>query len=156
MYAKNSFAEIFQKHGIQTKYEAVPPPRYTDETRTDSIVQRYSWQLKKQNFTKDISVPISFQLKCLETTKANSNDTIVIYPKQYAKKIEQINFEIDFLCDKEILKKVELFKIQKDGNKFKHIPVSIISVSNNTATTKIKLDSTKYEAYYFRVYWELK
>lgn len=156
MYARNSFAEIYQKHGIQTKYEAVPPPRYTDETRPDSIVQRYSWQLKKENFTKDISVPISFQLKCLETTKANSNDTIIIYPKQYAKKVEYINFEINFLCDKEILKKVELFKIQKVENKFKHIPVSIISVLNNTATTRIKLDSTKYEAYYFRVYWELK
>ncbi len=156
MYEKNGFGEISQKHGVQKEYVAVPPPRYTDETRPDSVVQRYSWQLIRENFTKDILVPISFQLKCLETTKANCNDTIIIYPRQYAKKIEQIDFGITFLCNKKILKKVEVFKIQKDRNSFKHIPVSSIPASNNTAKIKIKLDSTKYEAYYFRVYWELK
>ncbi len=155
MYAKDDTVHIVQKHGAQKDYETVPAPRYTDDTKTDSIVQRYCWQLKKENINRSNTIPICFRLKYNETAKANSNDTIIIYPYQYARSIETIDFQLNFLCEKQILKRVELFKIRKSGKEFKHMPDSSIIKSGNSASVKIQLDSSKYEAYYFRVYWEL-
>lgn len=155
MYTDNDMPEISQKHGIQEIYEAVPPPRYTDETYVSSIIQRYCWQLKKENITNSKQFPLSFKLKCQETTRENSSDTIIFYPKQYAKKIEKIKFDILFVCDKQILNKVQLFKVWKDGKEFKHTPISETSPINNTFSVAIESDSSKYEAYYFRVYWKI-
>ena len=147
--------EIMQKHGSQAIYEAVSPPRYTDETRVDIVVQRYCWQLKRENITKGRSFPISFKFKYSEKSVANSNSTIVLYPKQYAKSIEVIDFKICFLCEKDILKRVELFKVWKDDKCFKHTPITGVTLSNNVASIVIEPDTLECEAYYFRLYWEL-
>lgn len=154
MYSIDTNAKISQKHGTQKKYEVVPTPRYRDETYTDSIVQRYSWELRKENITNESTIPISFLLEYKEKARAQSNDTIIIYPRQYAKKIEKIKFEINFLGNAIALKKVELYKIHKDGKKFKQTPISVAPIKESTVEFEIKPESKKYEAYYFRVFWE--
>lgn len=155
MYAENCTSEISQKHGIQNEYELVPPPRYTDEIYVNSAIQKYSWQFKKENITKGNQFPFSFKLKCQEKTKENSSDTIIFYPKQYAKRLEKVKFDISFVSDKKILNKVQLFKVWKDGKDFKHTPISeSLPVDNNFSVT-IQPDSVKYEAYYFRIYWRI-
>lgn len=154
MYSIDTNAKISQKHGTQTEYEVVPTPRYRDETYTDSIVQRYSWELRKENITNESTIPISFLLEYKEKARAQSNDTIIIYPRQYAKEIEKIKFEIKFLGNAIALKKVELYKIHKDGKKFKQTPISVAPIKESTVEFEIKPESKKYEAYYFRVFWE--
>lgn len=147
--------EIFQKHGNQIDYERVPCPRHTDETKNNVDIQKYSWQIKDENITKGKIFTHNFKFRYLEKATANSNDTIVFYPKQYAKEIETVEFQIEFLCDRNILKKVELFKVWKDGKQFKHTPVAGIDLRDNVAASKIQPDTSKHEAYYFRLYWEL-
>lgn len=154
MYA-DDYIDIKQKHGSQVEYEKVPVPRYTDETKTSSIVQRYCWQLKNEYITRSRLLPISIKIKYHEKARANSNDTIILYPKQYAQKIEKINFEINFNCEKNIIERIELFKIWKDNKILKNTPITGINMLNNKATISLHPDSTKYEAYYFRVYWKL-
>lgn len=155
MNAKNGAKDIFQKYGIQDTYQKVPFLD-TDKTSSDSKVQRYCWELRKKNITQGSSVPICFKLTYHEKAKANTSATIILYPRQYAIKIEKITFKINLICGKEILKSVKLFKIQKNGEKFEHIPVSDIDISEpNTASIDIEPDSTEYEAYYFIVDWEL-
>lgn len=154
MYSIDTNAKISQKHGTQTEYEVVPTPRYRDETYTDSIVQRYSWELRNENIKNESTIPISFLLEYKEKARAQSNDTIIIYPRQYAKEIEKIKFEIKFLGNAIALKKVELYKIHKDGKKFKQTPISVAPIKESTVEFEIKPESKKYEAYYFRVFWE--
>lgn len=155
MYAKNSDLELEQKHGVQACYDKVPNPRYMAETRSDSLVQRYCWQLKEENITRRGAPTIEFRLNCIEKTRANSRDTIIIYPQQLAKRVEKIVLNIDFMCNKNILKKIELYKIRMDGKGFKNIPISTLAIKNNAASVEIQVDSAKYEAYYAKVYWEL-
>ena len=147
--------KISQKHGSQSDYEAVPEPRYTDETETDTNVERYCWQLKKENMTGRSEFPISYRLKYVEQQRANSNDIIVIYPRQYAKRIEEIEFQVCFLCDKKILKDVAVYKVWKDQNNFKHTPISGVHIEHNTASIRIEPDTHKYEAYYVKTTWEM-
>lgn len=150
MYA-DDLTEVEQKHGSQLTYETVPLPRNTDETRSKSLVQRYCWQLKNEYITNSLLFPIFLRFKYIEKTRANSNDTLLFYPRQYASKIEIVDFDINFISNKNVLKKVELFKVWKDGDKFKHTPISGVNLSDNKASIQIQPDTTKYEAYYFRV-----
>ena len=69
MYADDPF-EITQKHGNQQEYEFVPQPHCHDENRVASAVQRYSWQIQKENITHGKTLPISFRMKYESRGKA--------------------------------------------------------------------------------------
>ena len=155
LYSDTFFGKISQKHGIQSEYELIPTPRYTDETVTRSNVQKYVWQLKPDNFQCTPTVPINFKIDYAETSKANSNDTIILYPRQFAKKVERITFNFSFICSKRILKRVQVFRISQNNRKFSHIPIAELKINNNSAQTTIIPDSSKYEVYYFRIYWDM-
>ena len=159
MHANNPLFKISQKHGIQNNYEAVPSPRYVDEkdeAYISSAIQKYRLHFKKENITKGKVFPFSFKLECKDKADRKAAGIIVFYPKQYAKTIEEVNFDILFKGkSKNILKKVQLFKICKEGNNFKTIPIYEFRPQNNEFSYKIEPDSSKYEVYYFQVYWEI-
>ncbi len=154
MYADDP-VEISQKHGSQETFEIVPPPRYTDETRVASVVQRYSWQIKKDCVTHGKELPITFRMKYDGSGKPKEWCTFIFYPKQYARRIDNVTFEVDYICSKKVLQRVELFKVCKDNKVYKHIPISGVIMSENNAQISVHPDATQNEAYYLRVYWDL-
>lgn len=151
MYSDPSFS-IYQKHGYKTVYETVPAPD-AKHSMVSSAVTKYSWQLKDYT-AGSRTFPICFKLNQLGHTKIHSKKFIVFYPKQYGRRIDDVDFEISCICKENILKKVELHKIWKDKTGYKHTPISDITLSHNKATAKIAPDAKKYEAYYFSVYFE--
>lgn len=154
MYA-NDPVEISQRHGCQSEYELVPVLHNPDEERVASTVRRYSWQIKKKCITHDLEFPISFRMKYEGHGKAKAWSTFVFYPKQYAKRIDQVNFVVDFLCVKKVLQKVELIKVCKVDNEYKHIPIPGVILSGNTAQIALNPNATKYEVYYLKIYWDV-
>lgn len=154
MYADPTFS-LSQKHGCQSEYENVPTPARTDDIRVTSTVTRFSWQLDKRNISHGKTFPISFKLTHCGTTAANSDHTLVFYPKQYGKTIDKVTFKICFLCEKNVLKGAEFFRIWKDGNSYKHTPVSSVFISENMAEVSFEPCERGFEAYYFRIYFEL-
>lgn len=154
MASEDGASELSQKYGTMSEYQKVPTSNI-DKSNSKFKIQCYYWELEKRNIDKGNCVPICFKLKYPEKTKANAKTTILLYPRQYAKKIDNITFTIDLNCNKDILKKVELFKIHSNGEEFENIPVRNLEILHNTATYTIKPNSTEYEAYYFRVSWEL-
>ena len=147
--------ELSQKHGSQQVYELVPLPRFPGKPRAESVVQRYSWQLKREHITHNPIFPVSFRLKYHEKNIAKSSCTIVFYPKQHAELIDNVVFEVDFRCVKNVLQKVELFKVCSDGGKYKHIPISGVTISDNSAKISVHPGVEKMEVYYLKVSWNL-
>lgn len=155
MYADPTF-QIEQKHGCQSKYEVVPPPAYSDDIRVASAIQRFCWQLKPEYITKAKTLPICFKYTHSGMTTINSDNTLVFYPRQYGKTINSISFKINYLCDRKILKRVDLFRIWKDGAVYRHTPISGVTISHNSAEITTVPTAEKCEAYYLRVYLEVE
>ncbi len=154
-YAVDEKITIMQKHGGQTNYELVPPPRFENENYVNAAVQKYSWQIKRENITTSSTFPISFLFKYYESSRANSSDIIELYPKQYAKSIDTLTFEININCNKNVLADVKVYKVWRDKKTFKHTTISGVQISGNNAKIDIEPDCDKYEAYYLKVYWKL-
>lgn len=147
--------KIMQKHGSQANYEEVPPPRYENDEYISASAQKYCWQIKQEHITNSNIFPIQFLIEYNENSKANSSDVIELYPKQYAKSINELIFQVDICCSKNVLADVKVFKVWKDKKTFKHTPISGVKKSNNTASITIEPNCDKYEAYYLKVYWKL-
>lgn len=154
MYADPTFT-LSQKHGCQSVYENVPTPARTDDIRVASAITRFCWQLDKRNISHGKTLPISFKMTHSGSTTAKSDHTLVFYPKQYGKTIDKVTFKICFLCKKNVLKRADFFRIWRDGNSYKHTPVSSVVISDNIAEISFEPSDKGFEAYYFRLYFEL-
>lgn len=159
MYADRNSVELSQKHGAQEQYERVPPLPYSaDDAQENLAIRRYSWKLNKECITYSAELPISFQIKHASVGKAKSESRIIFYPKQYARRIDEVIVNIRFICDCAALRKVELFKVGKDDWGYKHIHIAQREAKreeNEIKGIKIYPDVTKNEVYYLKVHWDL-
>lgn len=158
-YSVNAYAKdmvlLEQKHGIQTDYKRVPPSQPNEKISESATVQRHCWQLNRSCIADGTTVPISFRRTYTEKLPANSKSTTILYPIQYAKKIENISFQIRYKSHKTVLNQVNAYKIWKDGETFKQTPVPDVRIRGNKATIDIKPECTKYEAYYLEIWHKL-
>lgn len=154
IYSTPSFS-FYQKHGCQTDYQSVPVPEKGDDNCIKSTVTHFCWQLDKRNITHDRTFPISFKMNLSGKTKAIDDQTLVIYPRQYGKVVDKVTFRITFKFNKDIIVRAEFFKIWKEGHNYKHTSVSGVDISNNTAKISFYPNKQGYEAYYFRIYYDL-
>lgn len=159
MYADRNPVELSQKHGTQEQYECVPPLPYSaDDAQENLAIRRYSWKLNRECITHGTELPVSFQIKHGSVGKAKSESRIIFYPKQYAKRIDEVVVNIRFVCDCAALKKVELFKVGRDARGYKHVPIAQRNAKcgeNEIKKMTIYPDATKNEVYYLKVQWDL-
>ena len=148
--------KISQKHGNQLEFEEVNLNPYNNATNF-AVVRSCEWPLYPSFGS---TFPMHFKLEWDTLDYIADYKNILLYPMQYATYIELINFEIVFESDKQLLKKVELFKILKrtDGFNYIHVPIPYTQSNPNMNTTKftIPYDNKNDKAYHIKIYWELK
>jgi len=157
MYSRGN-PKIEQRSGDREGYEGVPHPEHRNATRVDSSVVCYEWFLQPYN-TKYASFPISFKFQYEEKTRPSVYENIIIYPRQFAKRVDRINFEMEFtgIEGNEVIKQAELFQIFKGNNGFEYTTVQDLKFSENKVKTKIEIpiDAKEYEAYHIKILRDL-
>jgi hypothetical protein len=154
-YADRGVLRLEQKHGTQSEYMYVPHKQENGKFNSKSMIERHSWQLDRSYIGRDAILPISFRRKYSEKLPANSNNTTILYPAQFAQKIEKIHFDICYVSDKKVLKRVCAYKIWKEGKEFKTTALPVPRFEGNKATFEIKPDCSKCETYYIDIRYEL-
>ena len=173
-YTGNTYGEqivnIWKQQAEQgeDKYEKVS----VEEAKGGKLcVQSCSWKLEEDKKPRNSSVfPISFYVEYIEKTK-NYTDTIIFYPKQFAKDIEELEISFEFLGNKVKLKEIKGFEISLDGKQFVKTgifkfdeqkkstessdKIKITKANKNELCAKVKVNNTECKAYYFDIKWEL-
>lgn len=139
---KSDIVEIREKHGKKNDF-GKDPISPNDKSQMDSRIKYYSWRLDNCkylnfesikrifSFKKKIYYDIAFQIKYVEKISGLYTDRIIIYPKQFGKKINNIDVNVKFNGDKVKLKKINPYEIDKKDKKSDYC---IYGLSDKTAT----------------------
>lgn len=149
-------AKISQKHGCMTNYIGVPKPE--EKENTSFATRRYSWKIEKENITQADSFPLAFKIVYDETAKADASDTLVFYPIQYAKSIEQLRFHVKFNHSDAILVSANCYQIKNTSKGFRQVPIECYSaedINKNVVSFSVKPECSLCEVFYITVKWKL-
>lgn len=159
--------------GEEGGYKLVPHQEKNNGGRLN--VEYRSWKLEKDKKPKEWSVyPIIFYTKYNEKNR-NFKDTVILYPKQYAKNIDKLIIKFDFLGDKVKIKNIDGYEVKKNNKEFLNIGIfgyngerktkntqqvseniQLKSEKESDLTVEIKsLNNTEDKVYYFELEWEL-
>ena len=156
IYAGNIYADkapiVRERHGNRTNYADVTEVKYHYQT----AIQNYSWALNNEYDKRKVSFPISFKFTFESIMPSNLATDIVIFPKKYAKQVDNINFHFNIIGREDIIiKEIRLYHIMKSEGKFELKRYSDIEKEGNKVTIPIPIRNEKYEAYYIQIEREL-
>lgn len=156
-YASSGKEEIFVKYGTQTDYHPVNANANNTETHYKTDVKVFQWYLSPKNISHDKEFPVSLKMNYTESGKANWNDTIIFYPRQYGERVDEVELVLQLQHPQKVLTKFNAYRIWKDGNAYTRCEIPDVTIENNTAHVKFLPNNNKdeYEAFYFRPYWNL-
>lgn len=149
--------EFIQWHGNHNaNVQDVNVDRAINKTGVKSQIGIYDWELEKRFITHTDSIPINFRVKCDTKERASSTTIIIIYPRKYGAKIDNIEVNMCYISDRIRIKNVTAYHIGKKANR--HFGLSSIPVNKQEKTANVEISKpkcSKTDAYYVQVEWTL-